>query len=68
MSKNCIKRKFKDLVDLSDNFAFHFFNAGLMHRGNIYTYKTEPYCDDVTTLGDIIERNEVDNKYKTSIS
>ena len=58
-----IKRKFKDLVEVSDNFAFHFFNSGLMHRGNIYTYKTVPDCDDVTTLGDIIERDEIDEKY-----
>lgn len=58
-----IKRVFKDLVELSDNFDFHFFNAGLMHRGNVYTYKTEPDCDDITTLGDIIEKEEVDEKY-----
>ena len=59
-----IKRKFKDLVELSDNFAFHFFNAGLMHRGNIYTFKTFPVeCEHITTLGDVIEKGEVDEKY-----
>ena len=57
------KEDFKDLVEISDNFAFHFFNSGLMHNGKIYTFKTEPNCDDVTTLGSIIEKDEVDEKY-----
>ena len=57
------KRKFKDLVAISDKFDFHFYNAGLMHKGNIYTFKTKPDCDDVTTLGSIIEKDEVDEKY-----
>lgn len=58
-----IKRKYKDLVEVSDNFDFHFFNSGLMHRGNIYTYKTVPDCDKITPLGSIIEQGEVDEKY-----
>ena len=59
-----LKKDFKDLVEVSDNFKFHFFNAGLMHRGRIYTFKTEPVdCENITTLGDIIEKEEVDEKY-----
>ncbi|WP_298537267.1 DNA cytosine methyltransferase, partial [uncultured Methanobrevibacter sp.] len=58
------KKDFKDLVAISDDFEFHFFNSGLMHKGNIYTYKTSPVeCEDVTTLGDIMEKGEVDEKY-----
>ena len=54
---------FKDLVDLSDRFIFQFLNSGFMHKGNIYTFKTEPDCDEITTLGDIIEKGEINEKY-----
>ncbi|MBE6511562.1 MAG: DNA (cytosine-5-)-methyltransferase [Methanobrevibacter olleyae] len=58
------KKDYDDLVAISDDFEFHFFNSGLMHKGNIYTFKTSPVeCDDVTTLGDIMEKGEVDEKY-----
>ena len=56
--------EFEDVVEISDNFAFHFYNAGVMHKGNIYTYKTEPIvCKNGTTLGNLIETDEVDEKY-----
>ena len=45
---NISNKEFRDLVDLSDNFSFSFLNAGLMHKGNIYTFKTEP---DFTYVG-----------------
>lgn len=54
---------FEDVVEISDNYDFHFFNAGLMHKGMITTYKVESNCDDRTTLGEIIEKDEVDSKY-----
>ena len=58
------KKDFKDLVAISDDFEFHFFNSGLMHKGNIYTFKTSPVkCENMTTLGDIMEKGEVDEKY-----
>lgn len=56
-------KRFADLIEVNDNFDFHFFNAGLMHNGKIYTYKTNPDCDDVRTLGSLIENGEVDRKY-----
>ena len=56
-------KKFEDVVEISDNYEFHFFNAGLMHKGLITTYKVEANCEDVTTLGEIIEKEKVDNKY-----
>ena len=60
--KTSIKKKdFKDLVAISDDFDFHFYNS---HKGNIYTFKTSPVeCDNVTTLGDIMEKGVVDEKY-----
>ena len=58
------KKDYEDLVAISDDFEFHFFNSGLMHKGNIYTYKTSPVeCENITTLGDIMEKGEVDEKY-----
>lgn len=55
---------YKDLIEVSDNFQFHFFNSGEMRNGNITTYKTEPVeCGHHTTLGDLIEKGHVDEKY-----
>lgn len=56
--------EFEDIVYISDEFNFHFFNAGIMVNGVIHTYKVEPVdCNDVTTLGDVLESDEVDEKY-----
>ncbi|WP_405290629.1 DNA (cytosine-5-)-methyltransferase [Methanobrevibacter sp.] len=61
--KNISSEYFNDIVSVSDGFDFHFFNAGCMINGKIYTYKVEPIeCKDISTLGDILE-NEVDDKY-----
>ena len=57
------KDSFEDIVLVSDEFDFHFFNAGCMVNGNVNTYKVEPVdCKDGTTLGEILE-TEVDDKY-----
>jgi len=62
--KNISEDNFEDVVDISDNFKeFHFFNAGCMINGDVYTYKVEPnYSGEYKTLGDVIEDN-VDEKY-----
>lgn len=61
---NISKEKFEDIVLVSDNFDFHFFNAGCMVNGKVNTYKVEPVeCKDATTLGDILEKGEIDEKY-----
>ncbi len=58
------KDEFEDIVYISDEFNFHFFNAGCMINGRIHTYKVEPIeCDDITTLGDVLEKGDVDEKY-----
>ncbi len=57
------KDAFEDLVDVSDNFDLHFFNAGRMKNGKIQTFKVKANCDDKTTLFEILEDNPVDEKY-----
>lgn len=52
------------LGELSDTFSFNFENSGLMKDGVIYTTKTFPQYDGKQiTLGDIMEKDEVDKKY-----
>lgn len=54
---------FEDIVSVSDEFDFHFFNAGCMVNGKINTYKVAPVeCKSQITLGDILE-SDVDEKY-----
>ena len=61
---NISKNSFEDIVLVSDEFDFHFFNAGCMVNGKINTYKVEPIeCKSITTLGDILEKEEIDEKY-----
>ena len=52
----------RDIVDVSDNFAFAFENTGYMHNGNIYTVKIIEAEEKPTLLGDILQRN-VDEKH-----
>ena len=56
----------KDIVDVSDNFAFAFENAGYMHNGAIYTTKIIEAEENATLLGNILQRN-VDEKYYISV-
>lgn len=51
-----------DIVDVSDNFAFAFENAGYMHEGKIYTVKIIEEEEKPTLLGEILQRN-VDEKH-----
>ncbi len=57
------KTIYKNLVDISNNFATRFYNAGVMCEGEIYTAKLEANCKDVFPLKEIREKKEVDNKY-----
>lgn len=64
---NISSKEYPDVVYISDEFDFHFFNAGCMIDGNIVTYKVEPVdCKNSTTLGDILENGDVDEKYYLS--
>ena len=60
---NISPKKYEDIVSVSDEFDFHFFNAGSMINGNINTYKVEPnYSGKYITLGEILE-TDFDEKY-----
>lgn len=52
----------KDIVDVSDNFAFMFENAGYMHAGKIYTSRIAETEERTILLGEILQKN-VDEKY-----
>lgn len=53
-----------DIVDISENYADgKMWNTGVMRHGVYYTYDTEPIKETPITLGDIIQDEEVDEKY-----
>ena len=52
----------KDIVDVSDNFAFMFENAGYMHAGKIYTSRIAETEERAILLGEILQKN-ADEKY-----
>jgi len=52
-----------DLVDVSDHFAFAFENAGFMSGGIITTAKIKEQEEESVKLGDILEKESVDEKY-----
>lgn len=56
-----------DIVDVSDNFAFAFENAGYMHEGKIYTVKIIEAEENPTLLGEILQKN-VDEKFYGPVS
>ena len=56
-----------DIVDVSDNFAFAFENAGYMHEGKIYTVKIIEAEENPTLLGEILQKN-VDEKFYEPVS
>ena len=51
-----------NLIDVSDNFAFAFENAGYLHDGKVYTSKIIELEEDPIKLGSILQR-DVDEKY-----
>lgn len=55
--------KYKDLIDVSDNFKMQFKNSGIMRNGKIYTTEVTPIPMDSKPLSKIIEYDGVDNKY-----
>ena len=52
-----------DIVDVSDNFAFAFEAAGYMCKGRIYTAKVIEREEEPITLGKILQKNNVDDKF-----
>ncbi len=55
--------KYKNLVDISNNFKNKFYNSGVMINGKIYTAQLEANCNDIYQLKQLIEKKKVDEKY-----
>ena len=55
----------EDIVEVSDNFAFSFANAGYMHEGIIYTAGITEEAVEPTLLGEIVEKNVDEHFYIT---
>lgn len=55
-----------DVVDVSDNFAFAFENAGYMNNGHIYTAKITEAEEAPTLLGDILQHDVAEKHYISS--
>jgi DNA (cytosine-5)-methyltransferase 1 len=55
----------KDVVEVSDKFAFLFSNAGYMHDWNIYSADVTEIEEKPICLGQILQRN-VDEKFYIS--
>ena len=55
--------KYADLVVVSDKFKAEFENAGFMFGSKVYTIRTEPITTAPITLGEIAEKDGVDEHY-----
>jgi len=54
----------EDIVEISDQFSFNFFPAGIMRDGQIYTTHPEPVECEPTPLGSLLQNEEtVEEKY-----
>ncbi|MCM3723974.1 DNA (cytosine-5-)-methyltransferase [Solibacillus isronensis] len=54
----------KDIVEISDNFAFGFHTAGIMIDGKVHTVQPEPIINPATPLKDILlSEDEIDEEY-----
>lgn len=49
-----------ELIDISDNFTFHFEKSGYMSKNKIYTAKTTPITQPIYPLKKILESGVVD--------
>lgn len=54
--------KSNDLIEISDNFKYEFFNSGFMSNNKIYTAKVTPVYKRTTSINEIIDNN-VSEKY-----
>lgn len=55
-----------DIVEISNNFSFSFFNSGVMRNGEILTIDTIPKYEKPTPLKDVIQ-DEVTDNYELNI-
>ncbi len=55
--------EYEDIYDVSEHFKMDFKNSGVMRNGIIYTEEINPIQVNPTTLNQIIQKDEVDEKY-----
>ncbi len=53
----------EDLVDVTENFAAAFYNAGVMLDGKVYSEELTPCYIPAVTLSEIVEDGPVDERY-----
>ncbi|HJJ92593.1 MAG TPA: DNA (cytosine-5-)-methyltransferase [Methanocorpusculum sp.] len=56
----------KDIIEVSDNFAFGFENTGYMHASKVFTAKIFEQEEDPILLGDILQHNADEMFYITN--
>lgn len=61
--KECDLTEYKDLVDVTDKFAFGFENGGYMKKGKVYTASITPQLIKPITLNEIILDEKIDKSY-----
>lgn len=54
---------YESKIDLMQNFKCNFYNTGVMQDGNIYTIKTRPESERISTLRSIREESVIDKNY-----
>src|SRR5699024_2844849 len=52
----------EDIVEVSNNFSFTFFNSGIMKNGEILTIDTIPVYEEAIPLGAVLE-SDIDSTY-----
>lgn len=55
-----------DIVEVSDNFKFQFYNSGIMRNGKVLTIDTIPKYEKPLTLKDVLEES-VDENYSLNL-
>lgn len=55
------KESYTSLIEMTSEYKFDFENAGIMFKNNVYTTKTTPSLKTPTTLGQILQINNIQN-------
>ncbi|MBC3086681.1 DNA cytosine methyltransferase [Staphylococcus capitis] len=55
----------EDIVEISDEFSFNFFNSGVMREGQLLTIDSIPKYEEPTPLRNIVEDVVTENHYLT---
>ena len=63
LEKIDINKNYSDLVCISNSFFANFYDSGILIKGKIYTIKINPIYEKPITLGDIIQKDVIEEKY-----